>query len=204
MLFLAACWAQQPPVVDETFKTEVTPRRHEVCLGCLKAIGPGDKVYLVEGQRVPVHVGHCDDVVRADPQRFLSILKPRGGLFGGETAPRVPATDLWLFLGMYVVLGLVFSAVCAHRALNSGRRPVRWFFAGLFFNAAGYLALLTRAAAPVVPSRYAGMTKIPSTAEPEPCPACGEANHPTAARCQSCGGALRPAGLSEVAKTRSH
>ena len=78
-----------------------------------------------------------------------------------------------------------------------------WFFAGLAFNAFGYLALLLHLkgeadgteAAPI----YRGVVKIPSTAEPAACPACGGLNHPAATDCTSCGTALTPTAESEVA-----
>ena len=109
----------------EQMFSRTTPVRPGVdrCVVCLKLLAVGDKVYLVEGQRVGVK-GMMEDQLFADPWTYIAVLKPRGGLFGGEMAPGSGISDAWLVLGMYVLLGLAFSAVCAHRALNTGQAPV--------------------------------------------------------------------------------
>ncbi len=171
------------------------------CVVCLKLLAVGDKVYLVEGQRVGVK-GMMEDQLFADPWKYIAVLKPRGGLFGGEMGPATDISDAWLLLGMYVLLGLAFSAVCAHRALNTGQATVAWFLGGLFFNAFAYLALLLRSVdqKAAVPGKYSGVVKIPSTAEPQSCPACNALNHPSAAKCSRCGSLLTPAAVSEVTR----
>ena len=171
------------------------------CVVCLKLLAVGDKVYLVEGQRVGVK-GMMDDQLFGDPWKYIAGLKPRGGLFGGEMAPGSGISYAWLVLGMYVLLGLAFSAVCAHRALNTGQAPVLWFLVGFFFNAFGYLALLLRSVdqKAAAPAKYSGVVKIPSTAEPQSCPDCNALNHPSAAKCSSCGSLLTPASVSEVTR----
>ena len=226
LLLLAAGWTiafaqpgSKPPMSDKPPMTqEEAPDEQETteqmfsltvpvrpgvdrCVVCLKLLAVGDKVYLVEGQRVGIK-GMMEDQLFDDPWKYVASLKPRGGLFGGEMAPGSGISDAWLLLGMYVLLGLAFSAVCAHRALNTGQTTVFWFFVGLFFNAFGYLALLLRSvdqkAAP--PPKYSGVVKIPSTAEPQSCPACNALNHPSAAKCSSCGSLLTPASVSEVTR----
>ena len=171
------------------------------CVVCSTLLQPGDRVYLVEGQRVGIMVV-MEPRLLSDPWTYIARLKPRGGLFGGEMAPASGVSDGWLLLGVYVTLGLGFAAVCGHRAINVGQGPVPWFFAGLFFNAFGYLALLLRPvnddAAP--PARYAGVTKVPSTSEPHTCPQCGHLNHPSATECLGCHTSLIPEGASEVTR----
>ena len=182
---------------EPRFDTEVSPRPKEICIVCNRLIGFHDRVYLLEGQRVAVHPEHCDGMLRDDPWVYIARLKPRGGLFGGEVAPGGGISNAWLFLGMYVILGLAFSAVCAHRALNTGQAAIPWFFAGLFLNAIGYLALLLRPAneqASAAP-KYAGVVKIPVTADPQPCPHCNEWNHPSATKCLCCGANLTPTAI---------
>ncbi|MBI3666379.1 MAG: zinc ribbon domain-containing protein [Acidobacteria bacterium] len=207
-VFAMAAWSQTPPEQQWTpaLKDEVRGKEGEVCLACRKPITAADKVYLVEGQRVPVHRANCDDVLRADPTRYLASLKPRGGLFGGETAPPGTVSDAWLLLGLYVILGLCFAAVCAHRALDQGHSPYLWFFVGLLLNAPGYLVLLARPPGPrnrLAAEAPAGLAKIPVTFAPRPCPMCGASNHPSAQECLECGAPLRPAVNSEVSRLRS-
>ena len=60
----------------------VKPRAGETCIVCDKAIGAKDRVYEVEGQRVPVHRGVCEAAFAFYPERFLSRLKPRGAFLG--------------------------------------------------------------------------------------------------------------------------
>jgi len=198
--------AAQPPekASGERILTITVPvRPGDRCVVCGTLLQSGDKVYLVEGQRVGI-MPSMEPQLRSDPWAYLARLKPRGGLFGGEVAPGSRVSDAWLLLGMYVVLGLVFSAVCAHRALNTGQAPIPWFFAGLLFNAFGYLALLLRPAGPQAPvARHAGVVKIPATRDPQACPRCGAENHPAAMNCLHCGARLTPLTDSEVTKLRA-
>lgn len=174
------------------------------CIVCGTLLQSGHKVYLVEGQRVGI-MPMMEPELRADPWAFIARLKPRGGLFGGEVAPGSAVSDVWLLLGIYVTVGLAFSAVCAHRALNIGQAPAPWFFAGLFFNAFGYLALLLRSASPEAAAapKYTGVVKIPATAEPQACPTCGAENHPSATSCLRCGSDLAPLTSSEVTRMQT-
>ena len=113
--------------------SRTTPVRPGVdrCVVGLKLLAVGDKVYLVEGQRVGVK-GMMEDQLFAYPWQYIAVLKPRGGLFGGEMGP----------------------------------------------------------------GKYSGVVKIPSTAEPQSCPACNALNHPSAAKCSRCGSLLTPAAVS--------
>ena len=99
-------------------------------------------------------------------------------------------------------MGLIFAAVCAHRALHTGYNPIQWFLIGLVFTAFGYLALLTRPRREVVaPAGIPpGLGKIALTYKPEPCAKCGYTNHPSAAQCLGCGAKLTPQMTSEVAR----
>jgi hypothetical protein len=124
--------------------------------------------------------------------------QPRGAFLGaGESAGM---SSIWFWAGLYVVAGLVFGALAAHRALRTGNRALAWFGIGFIFTFPGYLYLLTRPKkemeAPAGVPR--GLHKIAATHEPEPCPACGAMNHPAAAHCISCGGKLAPRMLSEA------
>jgi len=123
---------------------------------------------------------------------------PRGAFLGaGESAG---ISSMWFWAGLYVVAGLVFGALAAHRALQTGNRALTWFGVGFVFTLPGYLYLLTRpkqkmdAPAGVPP----GLRRIAATSSPEPCPGCGAMNHPAAAQCIGCGGKLTPRFVSEA------
>lgn len=187
------------PKHEKLFAKTAPVRPGDRCIVCNTPLRPHDTVYLVEGQRVGI-MEEMEPQLFQDPWAYLARLKPRGGLFGGEVAPQSSISDAWLFLGIYVILGLAFSAVCAHRALDAGQPPVRWFLAGLFLNVFGYLALLVRSAdrETKAASKYSGIVKIPSTADPAACPHCERLNHPSALRCSGCGAELTTAARSEV------
>ena len=113
---------------------------------CDKTVGATDRVYEVEGQRVPVHMGACDNAFRRAPEHFLARLKPRGAFLGAEPNLGPNVSLGWFAFGIYVLLGLVFGAFCAYRAVNHALRPWPWFLAGFFLNVFGFLALVTRPA----------------------------------------------------------
>jgi len=179
------------------------PRAGEICIVCDKAIGPKDRVYEFEGQRVPVHVGACDTAFLRNPGHYLGRLKPRGAFLSAEPnlAPHVGWG--WFAFGIYVLLGLVFGAFCAYRAVNHALKPWPWFLAGFFLNLFGFLALVTRPAgessmAPAGLPR--GLVKVPATSSPRICPHCGTTNHPAATSCSGCGSEIKPLMTSEVSR----
>ncbi|MBZ5515787.1 MAG: zinc ribbon domain-containing protein [Acidobacteriia bacterium] len=180
---------------------QVQPKVGETCLVCNQPISSDGAVYLVDGQRVPVHRGACDDKLRTNPRIFLAKLKPRGAfLDAGSLSSK--ASYGWLYVGFYVLAGLVFGALAAHRAFRVGRRPLAWFVLGLIANLPAYALLLAlpkrefRAPAGIPP----GLGKIASTYSPQPCPRCGAENHPSAPECSNCGAKLSPTVLSEAAR----
>ncbi len=179
----------------------VPPKPGEVCTVCDKRVESSDLVYMVDGQRVPVHAGDCDTVLRARPQKWLARVKPKGGAFLG-TDVHLGLTNAWLYAGLYVLVGLIFAALSAQRALRAGYSPLTALMLGLAFNVLGYLFVLARPKRVVeMPAGVpGGLHKIPTTYEPQPCPACGGENHPSATRCLSCGSPLAARIGSEVEK----
>jgi hypothetical protein len=179
----------------------VKPRAGETCVVCNKAVGAKDRVYEVEGQRVPVHVGACDNSFRRKPEHFLVRLKPRGAFLGAEPNLAPHISWGWFAFGVYVLLGLVFGAFCASRAVNQALKPWPWFLAGFFLNLFGFLALVTR---PAGESSKAGLppglVKVPTTYSPRACPRCGAMNHPSASSCVRCGNEIEPLVVSEVTR----
>lgn len=179
------------------------PRPGEICLVCNDPLHAGDAVYLVQGQRVPIHLGACDSKLRSRLQYYLAQLRPRGAFLGDE-GERPALSRVWFFAGLYILLGLIFAALCAHYALDAGRSPVAWFGVGLVLNAVGYLLLLTRPKRDIlapggVPK---GLHKVATTHAPQPCLECGGENHPSARRCIHCGAALEPLLDSEAERAR--
>jgi hypothetical protein len=195
----------QPPsqliVNGKVLGYEVPPRPDDVCIVCGCPIGEAGVVYLVKGRRVPVHVSDCYAKFRRNPLAYLAALEPHGAFLGAGGQ----AQDLswgWFLAGLYVLVGLIFGALCAHRALGAGRSPSAWFAAGLALNIIGYVGLLTRPRLAIespggLPE---GLGKMPRTLSPQPCPSCGRMNHPAAGQCTDCGARLQPAVSSEVGK----
>jgi len=178
---------------------QVEPRPGEVCLVCNQPITADDVVYVVRGHRIPLHAAACYGEFKDHPWKYLAILEPHGAFLGsGGEGQRLSLG--WFLAGLYILVGLVFAALCAHQAMHRGYSPAVWFGTGLVLNAFGYLLLVTRPRKDVealagVPK---GLQKVPVTYEPRPCPACGRLNHPAASECAGCGGKLDPSMESEV------
>jgi hypothetical protein len=192
LLLALAAAAQVDPL-----NQRLAPRRGDYCFLCNEALASSDIVYQVDGQRLGVHKEKCDAALRSDPRRWIARLKSRGAFLGAVTH-RQALSPAWFAAGLYVLIGLVFAGLCAHRAFHTGHNPARWFFAGLALNAVGYLLLLLRPARATAASVPSGLRKIAATSAPAPCPACGSTNHPSARQCLSCGTALQPAVAAEV------
>jgi hypothetical protein len=184
-----------------TASAVVEPRAGETCIVCDKAIGATDRVYEVEGQRVAVHAGACDNAFTREPGRYLARLKPRGAFLGAEPNLGPNISWRWFAFGIYVFLGLVFGALCAYRAVNRALKPWSWFLAGFFLNLFGFLAQLTRSAGDrSMAGLPPGLVKVPSTYSPRVCPRCGRLNHPSATSCVECGNKIEPLVTSEVSR----
>ena len=188
----------------------------EICIVCNNPVGPDDAVYLVQGQRVAVHAREEGEFL-SHPRRYLMRLKPLGGALLGADSNQPGMTNragndqpnvsrVWIYGGLYVLLGLVFAAICAHRALHVGYSPWAWFWLGLVLNAFAYLLLLTRPKREVrAPAGVPlGLGKIAATHAPQRCPKCGAFNHPSAAQCLGCGASLSPGAESEVRRAGLH
>ena len=105
-----------------------------------------------------------------------------------------------------MLVGLIFAALSAQHALRGGYNPLTALLLGLRLNVLGYSFVITRPRLEVkAPAGVpAGLHKIPTTYDPQPCPGCGSENHPSATRCLSCGSALSPQIASEVEKAGLH
>jgi len=181
----------------------------EICIVCNNPVGPDDSVYLVQGQRVPVHAAEEREFF-SHPRMYLMRLKPLGGALLGADSNQPGMANragndrqegrTWIYSGLYVLLGLVFAAICAHRALHTGHSPGVWFGLGLVLNVFAYILLLTRPKREVrAPAGVPlGLGKIAATHAPQRCPKCGAFNHPSAVQCLACGASLSAGVESEV------
>ena len=197
--------APRPPsqvvLNGKTVAKRVPAKAGEICLVCGRAISTDDVVYQVNGQRVPLHVDEVRSDLGAQLKQLVAQLEPRGAFLGAEQ-DQPPLEKVWFLIGLYVLIGLIFGALSAHRAFDSGHRPLVWFFAGLLLNLVGYLVLLSFGKRTVVAPAGVpgGLHKIPVTYTPQPCPGCGSLNHPSASRCMGCGRKLEPTVASEVTR----
>ncbi len=184
-----------------TVGKRVPPQPGDICVQCNHPIDKDDVVYEVRGQRIPLHRAEMKTDLRAQLAALLAQAEPRGAFIGAQSN-QAALSRVWFLIGVYILVGLVFGALSAHRALQAGRNSFGWFLAGLLLNLAAYVALLTRPKLAVeAPAGVpAGLRKIAATYAPQPCGKCGTLNHPTAAACIGCGAHLEPKTTSEVAR----
>src|SRR5262249_55030019 len=101
----------------ESIGPRVRPKPGEICIVCNNPVGPDDSVYLVQGQRVPMHAGREESEFFLHPRRYLMRLKPVGGaLLGADSNQpgmanragneRPGVYRMWIYGGLYVLLGL--------------------------------------------------------------------------------------------------
>jgi hypothetical protein len=190
------------PLDGHTDAKRVPARPGDICIECGHAIGMRDPVYVVNGHRIPLHEDEKESDLAGQLRRIAAQFEPTGA-FLQAAARQTGLSPFWFLFGCYVLLGLVFAALCAHRALHKGLPAWVWFLAGLFFNLVAFLAvLLRRGRASVSPGGVPpGLHKISSTHAPMACAKCGDWNHPSARSCVACGASLSPALESEVARS---
>ena len=177
------------------------PADGEQCLVCRQLIYQGDIVEVrYKGRTFHVAAKMIEDF-KADPDRYFRSMQAHGGLFD-ESAFETPDMDLgWLGFGVYILVGLVFGAICSYAALNRGLSGTTWFAAGLIGNVLAWGAFyLTQRGVARRDDRSRGLSKIPATRLPVDCPACGESNHPSASACGGCGEPLEPSIEPETAR----
>ena len=192
-------------VVDgEIVGGRIEVRPGDICLVCREPVGSNDLVYLVRGQRVPLHRGGDEQDLLARPQYWLAQIQPRVALFSVDQGLS-SLSGFWFFAGLYVFIGLIFAGATAHLALGKALSPIPWFFVGLSLNAVGYLILLMRPRgnATAFPAGIpGGLRKVPLTHRSVECPRCGARLHPAAHNCSGCRGELTPSVESEVDRWR--
>lgn len=178
----------------------------EQCLVCGELIQGGEVVELrYQGRRFHVATKMLEELL-SDPDKYFGKLQARSALFDEEAYPkRNRMSPGWLYLGVYVLLGLVSAATCGFLAVNRGLAPLRWFFAGLVGNVIAVFWIIATgrgdpdAAVAGVPK---GLAKVPTTHHPRACLSCGHLNHPSAETCAHCGQPTEPTAESELVRLR--
>jgi hypothetical protein len=175
-------------------------RAGEICKLCNNPVTADDPTYMVGGHRMAVHSEEVTAGLGAQLLRLASQLRPRGA-FLGASPEQAGLSPMWFYGGLYVLAGLVFAALSAHRALHTGHHPLAWFLLGLAFSVAAYAALraLPRREVRAPAGVPRGLRKIAATYEPQLC-ACGAQNHPSATECTMCGAKLEAKTVSEVTR----
>lgn len=196
---LSAAAQDDPISQDEWTQLDQKEGDGETCLVCKQQIHGAEVVELrYRGRTFFVKLEMLGDFA-ADPEQYFQSLEARAGLFD-ETALRRPMALGWFYFGVYVVLGLIASAICGALAVRRGLSPLPWFFAGLVGNLAALVVLAATVRGTVSVPCPDGATKIPSTRAPIHCPGCGRELHPVATACDGCGKTLAPTVQPETAR----
>jgi hypothetical protein len=200
-----AAAAQSAPVAADADwqKLDQRPAHGEQCIVCRQPVYEGDIVELrYKGRSFYVAAGMLGDF-EAAPEEYFATLEARAALFDERAVVERSMSRGWLYLGLYVLAGLLCGALAAYLAVSRGLPGLPWFFAGLVGNVVGVLAVLVQRAR-VSPQLATGVprgfAKVPTTRSPVACPHCGQATHPAGRRCSHCGAELTPVVEAETAR----
>jgi len=138
-------------------------RNGETCAVCNMPVTDKDVAYLVDGQRVAVMETMQEEFLQ-NPLLYVTKFRPEGMVFSARQSGSLNSGYLWL--GMYVLVGLLFGGACAHVAMTKGLPSWRWFFLGFFFSVPACLAVAARQTAVDAPAVPEGLGKIPVTRDP--------------------------------------
>ncbi len=175
----------------------------ERCIVCEQQIY-GDEIVEVRFKGRTFHVaGKMLEALESDTNSYFQQLQARSALFDERSMEGREMSFGWLLFGSYVLVGLIFAAICGYLAVGRSLAPLPWFFAGLVGNVAALMVLLVsaRGDSTVLPAGIpSGLAKVPVTRAPLPCTQCGADNHPSAAACGGCGSELSPLVQAEMAR----
>lgn len=156
---------------------------------------------LWQGKRFYMESEHCLDMFMTDPEKFARRVEPRAALFSAPRADRPSYSPAFLYLGIFVVVGLISGGITSYLGVQKGLSGRNWFALGFLLNIIA-IALVVRDRGQETLFQKKGFCKTPQTFDPVTCPACSKLNHPSARRCSGCGAQLRPSVESEVARAR--
>ena len=177
------------------------PGAGEVCLVCRKPVFD-ENVFELRYRGRTFHVGapFMGDFEQ-DPRKYFSRIEARSALFDENATGQRPMAFGWMWLGIYVLAGLLCGAGCAYVAVTKSLAPIPWFVAGLVMNVAALVAVGIYPSGKASPFGVpGGLRKVPMTRAPVSCPACSAPNHPAGARCTGCGASLEPGCVAETAR----
>jgi hypothetical protein len=192
---LAFLWLA--PALEAVIRIEgpFPARDGETCIVCNGRVSVEDLAFVINGQRVAVMRG-MEDALLGKPERYVQNLQPKGLVSAREANG---GGSVYLYAGVFVLVGLVFGGLCAHMAMLKGLKPWRWFALGFLFSLPAFAVVASRQKPEDAAEMPGGLEKVHATREPVPCPGCSGTNHPAAAKCLHCGAALTPSATSEVA-----
>jgi hypothetical protein len=174
----------------------------EYCILCGKLHWGGDHTVAYKGREIALCSAECAGEFEKhrkegtlDP--ITAKIEPRAALFQEDSNSKARLSDVYFAVGFYVLLGLVCGGLASYVAVQKGLPGGKAFALGLAANVIGLVYVWTRPSREM-PFTSAGLTKIPSTRDEQPCPNCERSNHPSARTCIACGSALEPGAPSEV------
>lgn len=142
-----------------------------------------------------------NDTLTQPLEKVSSRESPQSALFKSdmprENSNPAETNWLWLWLGLYVLSGLIFGGLSGYAAISRGLPQRPYFFIGFFLSVIGYVYVVTRPIR-VKQNVPAGLVKVPETYAPVPCKKCGYTNHPASKKCAGCGTSLHPRLASDV------
>jgi hypothetical protein len=188
---------------DRSYSLTVA-KEGEVCMVCGETLTDDDVALLVRGRRVPLKREMLDAFLK-NQEKFFAQLQPKSALFQEnldvpEGVAQGGISSGVFFIGLYVLIALIFGGLSGYTAISKGLPVLPHFFIGLVFAIFGYIYVLFRPASQEIGDVPKGLVKIPNTAVPLPCPNCGQPNHPSAKQCCGCQGRLKPKYGSEVVR----
>lgn len=152
-----------------------------------------------QGRRYYMDGDACVRMFMADPETYAKRIEPRAALVSALRTD-LPSYSPWvLYVSLFIVTGLVSGAVTSYVAVQKGLSGLTWFVLGFALNVvAVVMVLFCRGREMLFQTK--GLSKTPHTHAPISCPACGNMNHPSAARCSGCRTGLTPNVQSDVAR----
>lgn len=145
-----------------------------------------DVVLMVKGRRYP-YKKEALPIVIANPEKHLGKLQPKGALFHEPMGNEGILSKIWLYFGIYFLIGIIFAGLCTQKAIKNNRPLLTWFFAGLFLNITAYIVILLT---PPNPEPEPVVEEF-KTSQPVICPSCGCENHPSVQKCYQCSSRLK-------------
>ncbi len=159
------------------------------CILSNKPLNPLEDVVLeIKGVRFPFKKDALP-MFLTNPDKYVGKFLPRSALVHDEMEDYKALPLILFYIGIYVLLGLIFGALTSKKAISKGKSAFYWFFMGFVTNILGYILISLYRSVPVGEFPH-GLHKIPVTTQPKICPQCRSENHPSKDICYECGARL--------------